>query len=347
MTLRSIEAAVRAVVCTVALMSVAGVPSSGAAEIEHGIAAAYAGDRGIASHPSVVLTESFEQPSIADLLAGWEYHSHPDRMSLSVDVPTVSTGSQSVFFNGSADLYTRLLPGHDRLYLRFYAKLEAECSEVHHWPWLGGHNPSTAWPWPRAGVRPVGDERFSTGVEPFGTWWAWAFYTYWMEMRTNPGGSYWGNTFSGKPSPHSAVRDRWTCIEFMVSMNDPVTASNGEQAFWIDGELKNHLGLGFPRGWWIWDGFWPDPTCTPSGTCNPNGSATPCCTDFEGFRWRTVPELVINYVWLEHYVDTDPGCGVWFDDLVIATEYIGPMGSALFADDFETGTTDAWTTVVP
>ena len=50
--------------------------------------------------------------------------------------------------DGSADLYTRLLPGYDLLYLRLYAKFEDECRNIHHWVWLGGHNPSTSWPWP-------------------------------------------------------------------------------------------------------------------------------------------------------------------------------------------------------
>ena len=320
--------------------------SDSAGRVELGIAANYPNDAGIESSAAVEFTEDFEQVNIADLLAGWEYNTNSSRMSFSPDTPSGSGGSQSVFFDGSADLYTRLLPGHDQLYVRYYAKLETECNNVHHWPWLGGHNPSTAWPWPRAGIRPVGDERFSTGIEPFGSWWAWAFYTYWMHMRTNPGGSYWGNTFSGKPSPHTAQKGQWTCIEFMVKMNDPVTDSNGEQAFWIDGVQKNHLGPGFPRGEWIWDGFWPNASCTPSGTCDPNGSGTPCCTDFEGFRWRTVPELNLNYFWLEHYVDSDPTCGVWIDDLVIATQYIGPM-VGLFADGFENGTTSAWSSVVP
>jgi hypothetical protein len=314
--------------------------------VELGIAARYPNDVGIETAAAVQFTEDFEHATVDDLIAGWESNSNPERMSFSTDKPAGSGGTQSVFFDGSADLYTRLLPGYDQLYVRYYAKLDSGCNNVHHWPWLGGHNPSTAWPRPRAGIRPVGDERFSTGIEPYGNWWAWAFYTYWMEMRTNPGGSYWGNTFSGKPSPHTADRDRWICIEFMVKMNDPVSASNGEQAFWIDGVRKNHLGPGFPRGEWIWDGFWPNAGCTPSGPCDPNGSGTPCCTDFEGFRWRTVPELNLNYVWLEHYVDSDPTCGVRFDDLVIATEYIGPM-VGLFADGFESGTTQAWSSEWP
>ncbi|MCP4896155.1 MAG: hypothetical protein GY906_04195 [bacterium] len=337
-----------AVVIAISVLVHAGIGHCSENEnVEYGIAEKYAKDSGIETDQSVVLSEGFEQLTIADLLLGWEYSSNDSRMSFSADKPAESGGSQSVFFDGSADLYTRLLPGYDQLYVRYYAKFETECNTVHHWPWFGGHNPSTAWPWPRAGTRPVGDERFSTGVEPMGDWWAWAFYTYWMHMRSSPGGNYWGNTFSGKPSPHTATRGEWICIEFMVKMNDPVSASNGEQAFWIDGVKKNHLGPGFPRGEWIWDGFWPDPSCTPSGPCNMNGSGTPCCTDFEGFQWRMVPELDLNYFWLEHYVDADSTCGVWFDDLVIATEYIGPPGGRLFSDGFETGNTEGWSQTVP
>ncbi|MFC2172205.1 hypothetical protein ACFLU6_06185 [Acidobacteriota bacterium] len=280
---------------------------------ELGLAANYPRDAGIENDPAVVFTENFEEATIQDLLANWEDYKYSDLMSFSADLHTLTGGVQSLFMNGFADMYRRLLPGHEQLYLRFYAKFEDECQNVHHWVWLGGHNPSTAWPWPRAGTRPAGDERWSTGLEPMGAGWAWDFYTYWMHMRGNPGGpDYWGNTFSGRPSPWPAVKDEWLCIEFMVKMNTPVSSFNGEQAFWISGEQKAHLGEGFPRGDWIWDGFYPDPNGSP----------------FEGFQWRTVPELNINYVWLEHYVDSDPACGVWFDDLVIATEYIGPMVDA-------------------
>jgi hypothetical protein len=278
-----------------------------------GLASRYPGDVGIDADPAVVFTEDFEQASLADLLAGWEYHTHPERMSLDADVPPGSGGSRSLRLAGSADLYTRLLPARERLYLRFYARLDGACRRVHHWVWLGGHDPSTAWPWPRAGERPVGDERFSTGVEPYGDAWAWDLYTYWMHMRGNPvPDTYWGNTFSGRPSPWPAERDRWLCVELMVQMNRPVSSYNGEQAFWIDGVRRAHLGPGFPAGNWVWDGFYPDPGGQP----------------FEGFQWRAVPELAINYLWLEHYVDTDPGCGVRFDHLVVASEYVGPMVAA-------------------
>jgi hypothetical protein len=293
-----------------ALLLLLGVGPAGAQQ-ELGVAAGYRGDIGIDADPAVVFIENFEHAHFSSLLSRWEAYQGESLMSFSLDTPPGSRGMQSLFMDGSADLYRRVLPGYEQLYVRVYARFEAECTEVHHWLWMGGHNPSTAWPWPRAGERPVGDERWSTGIEPMGTRWAWDFYTYWMHMRGNPGGpQFWGNTFSGRPSPWPTARDEWICVEFMVRMNDPVDAFNGEQAFWIDALRKAHLGEGFPLGDWVWDGFYPDPGGQP----------------FEGFQWRSVPELNINYVWLEQYVDTDPDCGVRFDDLVVATEYIGPLG---------------------
>jgi hypothetical protein len=49
------------------------------------------------------------------------------------------------------------------------------------------------------------------------------------------------------------------------------------------------------------------------------------CEPFDGFQWRSVDALKINYFWLQHYLDAGTNCGAWFDDLVIAKKYIGPM----------------------
>ena len=40
------------------------------------------------------------------------------------------------------------------------------------------------------------------------------------------------------------------CVEHMVKLNNPVTASNGEHAIWLDGVKVSHLGQGFPNGSW-------------------------------------------------------------------------------------------------
>ena len=58
-------------------------------------------------------------------------------------------------------------------------------------------------------------------------------------------------------------------------------------------------------------------------------------TPFEGFRWRSHPDLKVNFFWLLFYVtdsaakqagvtNPKPINRVWFDDVVVATEYIGP-----------------------
>jgi hypothetical protein len=48
---------------------------------------------------------------------------------------------------------------------------------------------------------------------------------------------------------------------------------------------------------------------------------------FEGFRWRTAEELNVNFVWLYVYTSKPDGhrIKVWFDDVALATEYIGPL----------------------
>ncbi|MBI2952220.1 hypothetical protein HYY27_09000, partial [bacterium] len=151
----------------------------------------------------------------------------------------------------------------------------------------------------RAGLRPEGDDRFTTGIEPWGDWGrhpppgAWHFYSYWHQMKGAPDGKYWGNGFAPE-QPALVLRDRWTCVEFTVQANSGGQA-NGGQAFWIDGELVGK---------------------------------------FDGIAWRTDDGLKINAFWLLFYVTGNearqnrvaptPVSRVYFDDVVVATEYIGP-----------------------
>jgi hypothetical protein len=114
------------------------------------------------------------------------------------------------------------------------------------------------------------------------------FYSYWHEMTASPDGKYWGNSF--KPEAQSNIRkDRWICAEFMLKHNTPGKA-DGEQAIWIDGKSMGHWG---------------------------------------GINWRKTPGLKVNALTLESYVTDhwtrNPTNIVYFDNLVIAREYIGPM----------------------
>lgn len=289
-----------------------------------GLAREYPGDIGLADDPNVVFAESFEAESLDVVAARWESVQSAEIMSLSADVPPVSSGQRSLLMthvggrSTGGHLYRRLLPGHDKLFLRFYVKFDPDCFPIHHFVHLGGYHPATPWPQGGAGTSPRGDERFSTGVEPFGERWRWDFYSYWMGMRSAPGGQSWGNDFINDPAL-KVDRGRWICVELMMKMNDPPGESNGEQAIWIDGkpwikdgQLVSHLGPGFPRGKWVWDSFHPDPDAAP----------------FEGFRWRSSEELDLNFLWLLLYITKSPPghvSRVWFDDIVVARRYIGPI----------------------
>jgi hypothetical protein len=105
------------------------------------------------------------------------------------------------------------------------------------------------------------------------------------------------------------------CVEAMVKVNTPVSATNGEMALWIDGTQIIHLRPGSPRGRWTSSMFFPDPGGAP----------------FEGFQWRNANALTLNWVWLLYYADGNPQGlvgKVWFDHVVVARKYIGPKTAA-------------------
>lgn len=199
-----------------------------------------------------------------------------------------------------AHLYKMLEPGLETCHLRFYVRFEDDPGYVHHFVHLVGYRPATRWPQGGAGERPRGDERFSTGIEPWGDWGrhpapgAWHFYSYFGEMKAAPDGKYWGNSFAPDP-PVLVERGRWLCVEIMLKCNRP-DAADGEQALWLDGREVARFG---------------------------------------GIRWRTDARLNVNGVWLMHYVTEQAYRHnrvaarkvnrVWFDDVAVAGEYIGPV----------------------
>lgn len=306
-----------------------------------GLASRHPGDAGLARDPRVIFAEDFESPTIAALAERWESVGGREGMSFSNDVPPGSGGRQSLVMERvegpGPSLFRRLGNtaggfGHDRVYARYYVKFDPDCGEIHHFgTCLGGNLPAQPWPVVRAGQPPDGARGFWSGIEPFGAAWTWDFYTYWCEMRGSPPrGQTWGNSFIHDPDLKVA-KGRWICVEQMIRMND-VGDTNGEQALWIDGVPVAHLGQGFPKGLWTYDKFqpgrdgegirWNRERGAPERFTVPAGGAP-----FDGYRWRTVPELNVNFVWLYVYTQKPAGhrIKVWFDDVVVATEYIGPM----------------------
>ena len=139
-------------------------------------------------------------------------------------------------------------------------------------------------------------------------------------MKGSADGKYWGNSLT--PAQAALVpRDRWECVEVMLQCNSTAAKSDGELALWLDGKPIMHIAPGSQRSRWTGMGF---------SLVDDGGES------FEGFRWRTNNQLKINFFWLLHYVtenaarqnhlaEANPINRVWFDDVVIATGYIGPI----------------------
>jgi hypothetical protein len=169
-------------------------------------------------------------------------------------------------------------------------------------------------------------------MEPFGEAWRWDYYAYWHQMRGSPPrGQTWGNSFIQDKNLR-VEKEQWICIEVMTKLND-VGRSNGELALWVDGKLVSHLREGEPRGRFLFDKFVPgdfgegviwDPALNDRRTLPAEPEGTP----FPGFNWRTSADLKTNFVWIYVYLTQGtPGHTnrVWFDDCVVASEYIGPL----------------------
>ncbi len=299
-----------------------------------GIAAGYPGDRGIAGDPRVVFAEDFETGDLDQLTKRWTEISNKGGKPIAfhADAPPGSGGKRCLQVtatppeNTGGHLYKRLPKGYEKLHLRFYVKFAEGAGYTHHFVTLGGHNPPSSWPSPRAGERPRGDDRIYIGIEPHGNGGradppgAWNFYSYWHEMKRSADGRYWGNAVSPE-APLQVPRGRWQCVEVMVKLESAVGKADGELALWLDGAKVMHVAQGTRRGPWSGMGF-----------TLPKAGGEP----FEGFRWRGSPDLRLNFLWLLHYVteeaarrnkQADPRRPnrVWFDDVVVATEYIGPI----------------------
>jgi hypothetical protein len=295
-----------------------------------GLASRHPGDVGLGEDPAVLLVDTFDAGALGEVLARWDESSNEGGavLSLSDDVPSPAKGGRSLRVEAhpgrdtGGHLYTRLPRGVDELYLRFYVKFPEPAGYVHHFVHLGGYRPATSWPQGGAGDRPEGDERVTVGIEPFGRDGSvpppgdWNFYAYWHEMKGSADGRYWGNGLS-PAVPARVPAGRWQCVEVRMKLNAP-GRRDGALALWLDGEPVMAIEEGTKRGPWTGLGFVLDPAGEP----------------FEGFDFRTTDGLKINFVWLLHYVTEASQrrngaegrpVVVLFDQVVAATEYIGPM----------------------
>jgi len=199
-------------------------------------------------------------------------------------------------------------PGYDTVYFRRYIKFADDYDQgnLNH---VGGSLYAVAGDnkWAemgKAGICPKGDDRFGAGFEPWRDWGrneppgAMMLYTYWMDMKSDRDGYYWGNMLAPPGSDQVPLkRGVWHCLEHMIKANTPGQA-DGEMAAWIDGKLYIHL---------------------------------------KGFRWRTSPvetrhdvspkhDVSLKRIFLGLYIHQSrrPNM-VWYDDVALSTGYIGPL----------------------
>lgn len=267
-----------------------------------GFAARFKADAEISTHAAVIFADDFEK---GELGAHWDEKNTGKGKALSFaapDEPAFGARCMKVearLGENTGGGLTKWFEPAATVHVRFYTRFDPDCDYVHHFVTLRanrGLRGGDRWSgFGGAGVRPAGDERFSTALEPWGKsgkWpppGKWNFYSYWHEMTRSGDGKYWGNSFlpeGQEPIP----KDRWICAEFMLKHNTP-GKPDGEQAFWIDGRLLGH---------------------------------------WRGINWRKTETLKANALTLETYV-TDrwtkkPVNTVYFDNLIIAREYIGPTG---------------------
>lgn len=297
-----------------------------------GLAAKYPGDVGIDQDPDVVWVENFEEGSTAAFFDRYD-DAKQQGFAFDVDKPAKSSGAASGKLTASGagpnavDFYKRFQPGHQELFVRYYARYEANVAWHHTGVWFGGYDPPLAYPSPQAGLKPNGDDRFAVSLEPFEGNVATPrmdFYDYWMKMHSwmdTPMGNtaYYGNSVVHDPS--LVAKDAWQCFEVHVRLNpDPSSGAGAELSLWVDDQPIVQFTDAAPLGYWVKDKFCPE---AATGTeCTMYKPQNPTLVPLD-LQWRSVATLDLNYFWPQNYI-TDGGSGsVWYDDMVVAKTRVG------------------------
>ena len=291
-----------------------------------GFAAKYPNDQGIAKDPAVIFADDFE--SWADNgtqppSGAWSVRKNntsltrvvpsggeaggppgPGGNVLEIACWTVGSGSQVGGLSRKLGNYNHrnegLGDGYDELYVRYYIRFDASYRGVqNHGSNLGGRDltrPNAAWVG-MAAIRDIASRGyFYSGLQPYGKQGSpeveMGFYSYHLDKK-----GPWGENYEvQKRIPIQA--GEWRCVERHMKLNsvDPKTGdanADGIEELWVDGELSIRK---------------------------------------QPVRFRRVPHLRITFFSLETYYhglpkdfDAARPIKVYFDNLVIARQYIGPV----------------------
>lgn len=289
----------------------------------YGLAAAYPDDVGIANHPEVHFAMGFESPEWGD---GWSYGTGAGTLTrvledpglqfepllghaLRVEIPQGNNTGMSVGY----EFADKLGYEPEEIYFRYYLRVADDWSteDGGKFPGIAGTYGIAGW----GGRQSDGYNGWSARglfqvVPPPGNPLADTVpvgsYVYHADMPTQ----YGDNHLWQNDYRGYLARNRWYSIEQYLKMNTPGQL-DGIMRVWIDGRLA-------------WEK-----------------------TDW---RWRHIPDLKIEEIWMNVYHGGTAPVGqdvhLYIDNVVIADEYIGPLGG-LFVDAFESGDTSAWTITVP
>ena len=306
-------------------MAAAGQTAASAAlprlpEGDAGIAAKYPGDAGIERDPAVLLHDGFEEDAEpADVHKKWNFVMGEGMMRIAEEPANVHYGKRAIEFpmplqraGLSMALYQQIKNEQDVVFLRFYAKFEKGYDHPRGSSHNGGVIAAHYFPDRRAtpGIPADGTNKFLVNFEtergdspspgPLN------IYVYYPQQ----GGTFGDHIYpTGKVVP--SVRrtpapppitfgpdfvprpdfipelDRWYCYEYMVQANTP-GQRDGRVALWVDGKL---------------------------------------IADFPNFRFRDVASIKIDIFGIALFMRPNSirENKKWFDDVVAATSYIGPM----------------------
>lgn len=289
-------------------------------EGDAGIAAKYPGDLGIEKDPAVVLHDGFEESAkVADLNAKWDAGVyHVQRIRLAEEPENRHSGKRALEFTVpkqaeelSNTVSKKLQDEREVLFLRYYSKFEKGFDQIgssHNGATISAHYDVNGRATP--GVPADGKNKF---LACFENWRGEAktkspgdlnIYCYHPGQRDRfgdhflpsgtvfpfsverSGAATFGKKFVARPDVIPEL-DRWYCYEFMLKANT-VGKRDGRIACWVDGKL---------------------------------------ILDFPELRLRDVETLKIDRFGVGLHIGSNTAREnkKWYDDVVAATLYIGPM----------------------
>lgn len=286
-----------------------------------GLASQYIGDVGVQSDPQVIFSDNFENWNCESCPPEntWDVHlntsgrarivpssiipSNGGDSALEVSCwsdPGDQTAGLTLKLGNYVDVDEELGDGYEDIYLRYYIKFDHDYKILNnHGINLGGRDlshPNPSWVG-MANVRRIEEAGyFFSGLQPAGLKGDQSIeldiYSYHIDK---PG--RFGEVFRQQRSVKMEV-GKWYCIERHLRLNSVdldsnVVKSDGLEEVWVDGLLVTRI---------------------------------------EGIRYRITPKLRITYLGLETYYHGLPSeyseenpIKVYFDNVVIAKSYIGPV----------------------